>query len=120
MKPSSKKKKKEEKDQTLQHPPLVYPQTFPCFPSCRPLEMRQNEWGRREVKAELKHNRSIHPLTSGELSPNNRAFPNALKSTFEDVLVYPWIHLLPTRLLTGLCARLYACIFFLNAAFKFP
>lgn len=43
----------------------------------------------REEGAVLRHNRSIHPLTSGELSPNNRAFPNALKSTFEDVLVRP-------------------------------
>lgn len=43
----------------------------------------------REGRAVLKHNGSIHPLTGGELSPGDRAFPNALKSTFEDVLVHP-------------------------------
>lgn len=45
----------------------------------------------RDVKGDrvLKHNRSIHPLTSGELSPGDRACANALKSTFENVLVHP-------------------------------
>lgn len=57
--------------------------------------MWKDEKKQREGKAVLKHNGSIHPLTGGELSPNDRAFPNALKSTFEDVLVHPWIHLLP-------------------------
>lgn len=54
-----------------------------------------DEGKNREEEAVVKHNRSIHPLTSGELSPNHRALPNALKSTFEDVLVHPWIHVLP-------------------------
>lgn len=51
----------------------------------------------RDVKDDrvLKHNGSIHPLTGGELSPGDRACANALKSTFEDVLVHPSIHLLP-------------------------
>lgn len=45
----------------------------------------------RDVKDErvLKHNGSIHPLSGGELSPGDRACANALKSTFEDVLVHP-------------------------------
>lgn len=43
----------------------------------------------REAGAALKHNGSIHPLTGWELSPDDRAFANALKSTFEDVLVHP-------------------------------
>lgn len=69
----------------------------------RGVEGRRERWRRlwkdekkqKEGKAVLKHNGSTHPLTGGELSPDDRAFPNALKSTFEDVLVHPRIHLLP-------------------------
>lgn len=76
-----------------------------------------------EGKVVLKHNRSIHPLTSGELSPNNRASPNALKSTFEDVLVHPWIHSLPIGgcLLSFVHICVCALFFFIFVApFKFP
>lgn len=51
--------------------------------------MWKDEKKQREGRAVQKHNGSIHPLTGGELSPDDRAFPNALKSTFEDVLVHP-------------------------------
>lgn len=74
-------------------------------------EVRMRKKKLREEKAVLKHNRSIHPLTSGELSPNHRAFPNALKSTFEDVLVHPWIHLLPIG--GCLLGFVHVCVFFL-------
>lgn len=66
------------------------------------------------------HNRSIHPLTGGELSPDDRAPPNALKSPFEDVLVHPWIHSLPTGGCSLgfvlVCVVLFILFYFFSAA----
>lgn len=87
--------------------------------------MLKDEKKQREGRAVLKHNGSIHPLTSGELSPDDRAFPSALKSTFEDVLVHPWIHLLPiggcslgfVHVSVYICVCAYDFFFFLFFSF---